>query len=135
VFLGCDAAIAIRPQGTGDKVYKVVGPCKLAGLQDATALLGPLPSPWRVQVFVPASSHVVYQFYNEQTEEVTEDDPRLGPLGGQWERVHIERGNDHPLVCQFFRNQETGEIIDWDPRMDRVILEASGVKLEDILLS
>jgi hypothetical protein len=113
----------------------VIGPCAFSDLLDAKAFLGPLPSPWRVQVFTPPSSHIVYRFYNNETDYLVGEDPRLGPLVG-WERVDdIARGNEHPLVCQFYRNLETGEVVDWDPRMEREALERRGVELEDIILS
>ncbi|KAJ8069679.1 hypothetical protein OCU04_000107 [Sclerotinia nivalis] len=121
VFLGCDPPMVLRPRADG--AFELVGYCFVYGLNDATSLLGPLPSPWQVQLRRHQNSmfREVYRFFNPATGEVTASDPRLesDPV---WERVEIESlgrdlGPDDPTICDFFRNKKTGIIINYDPRL------------------
>jgi hypothetical protein len=73
-----------------------------------------------------------YRFYNSDAETTTLEDPRLGPLPPCWERTEIGRAldGDDPLHCDFFRNTGTGEVINYDPRLEPDALRERGVKLE-----
>lgn len=52
VILGTDQPMILRPRpnSSPSPSYTLLGESYIPGLQDATALLGPLPSSWRVQV-------------------------------------------------------------------------------------
>ncbi|KLU92613.1 hypothetical protein MAPG_11558 [Magnaporthiopsis poae ATCC 64411] len=139
---GCDPPVVLRPRPDG--TFQLVGYCFVYGLHDATALLGPLPHPWQVQLWRYEKSmfREVYRFFNPDTGEVTADDPRLEP-DPVWERVGAESlgrdlGPDDPAICEFFRNTETGEVVDYDPRLLPEALEkmlrTNGKKLETFAL-
>jgi hypothetical protein len=76
-----------------------------------------------------------YRFYNRDTKELVQEDPRLeGTNLGNWERFDHEPEPDDPPVFDYFRHKETGEVINSDPRMLPKALEARGVKLESFML-
>jgi hypothetical protein len=138
IFLGCDMPLVLRPQADG--TFVLVGNAFVYGLHDAAALLGSLPTPWRVQTFHHAdqTSRTVYKFFNPETGELTKEDPRLEPHA-LWERVQLEDFSraftgDDPQVCDFFRNKISGEILDSDPRLLPDALTQRGVKLETFTL-
>ncbi|KAG8164356.1 hypothetical protein KVR01_006274 [Diaporthe batatas] len=131
VFLGCDSPIILRQQSDG--TYQVVGEAFVYALLDAQALLGPLPEPW-FPVQKSSMGRPLYWFLNRETGEMTQNDPRLGPLIG-WERLDVEMGADDPRTCQKYRNIETGQVINFDPRMSLDTLKARGVKLRTFALS
>lgn len=138
IFLGCDPPMVLRPEPEGR--FQLVGSSFVYGLNDATALLGPIPKPWKVQLFRYRKSmfREVYSFFNPDTGEVTAEDPRLrgDPV---WKRVHVEDIGrdltpDDPTICDFFRNEKTGLVMDSDPRLLpdalKEVLQAQGKKLE-----
>lgn len=165
VLLGCDTPVILRPQPRlqpqpspqseisgfeertsqlprpsppgEDTEFLFVGPCFVYGLDDANGLLGPLPKPWRVQVFTDESGlRSIYKFLNPDTGVLSEEDPRLPPLDGdKWERApRGRRTGDDPITFQRFRNKLTGEVVNYDPRMDRDALEARGVRIREFNL-
>jgi len=120
---------------TAHGMYHVVGTALVYGLHDATSVLGPLPRPWTVRVHLDSVGDTTLQrFFNETTEELTEDDPRLEPLRG-WERLETDRTGDDPEIFQKFKNLSTGEIINFDPRMSPDELKSRGVALRAFQLS
>ena len=62
------------------------------------------------------------------------DDPRLESLPGNWERAMYERHADDPAILERFKNSETGEIVNYDPRLSPQALEARCVELQLIKL-
>lgn len=139
IFLGCDRPLVLRPLPNG--TFLLVGDSFVYGLHDATALLGPLPSPWRIRVHNHPEHdwRHVYQFFNSDTGISTPEDPRLDPVDDRWERVNFEdlgRGltGDDPEICDFFRNKVTQEIMDSDPRYLPEALRDRGVQLEEFIL-
>lgn len=121
VFLGCDPPVILRPQSDG--TYQLVGYCFVYGLHDSTALLGNLPKPWKAQVRrqVTTMFRENYQFFNEETGELTDEDPRLKPHA-DWKRVKPDQlgrelDSDDPVICDFFKNVRTGEVMNSDPRL------------------
>lgn len=133
VFLGCESPIVLRPQGGGS--YKVMGECYIHGLGDGIALLGPLPNPWIVQVF----DHIHglannFCFFNKDTGEKTNEDPRLQPLSEEWVRIQIERTFDDPVFFDSFKHKVTGKVIKSDPRLRPVALRTRGVDLREFSL-
>ncbi|KAK3956645.1 heterokaryon incompatibility protein-domain-containing protein [Pseudoneurospora amorphoporcata] len=126
-----------RPSPPEDTGFLFVGPCSVYGIDNANGLLGPLPKPWRVQAFRDGSGlSCVYKFFNPNTGVLADEDPRLPPLdGNKWERVSRgERTGDDPFTFQRFRNKLTGEVINYDPRMDRDALEGQGIPIRDFNL-
>lgn len=62
-----------------------------------------------------------YQFFNEETGELTDEDPRLKPHV-DWKRVKPDQlgrelDSDDPVICDFFKNVRTGEVMNSDPRL------------------
>ncbi|KAL8365197.1 hypothetical protein RB595_004145 [Gaeumannomyces hyphopodioides] len=166
VLLGCDSPVLLRPTkilatpetdtGSGSSsreqrqhcYYTVMGECFIHGLQDAAALLGPLPEPWRVELTAGHGNRLSVWFVNHGKTAATtttadpvrtREDPRLMkvPLPGAWERLRGRRGSgeqdgdgeeaDDPEMFDYFRNRDTGEVVNSDPRMMPEALEARGV--------
>jgi hypothetical protein len=128
VFLGTPNAVVLRPSGRGPDHFSVVGECFVYGLHDAIPLLGPLPHPWRgIAAWVHGDRRVV-RFLNTETKEKTMEDPRLEP-SPEWERIDKKLDKDDPTLYDFFKHKGTGEIINYEPRLEPDKLEAKGVKL------
>ena len=127
VLLGSSAPVVLPPTPHG---YHVIGDCYLHGLNDATALLGPLPKPWRVILIRITAYSYRYVYFNSETREQTIQDPRLPPLGQEWEHVPSTRTKDDPKVYERFRNLGTGEVLNSDPRLRAEALEERGVGVE-----
>jgi hypothetical protein len=77
-------------------------------------------------------------FVNDDTGEVTREDPRLEPHPA-WKRVGLdeigrEPTGDDPEVWDYFRNKNTGELMNHDPRLLPEALEARGVPLTQFAL-
>ncbi|KAH7149237.1 heterokaryon incompatibility protein-domain-containing protein [Dactylonectria estremocensis] len=139
VILGCDRPLILRPNPDG--TYQFLSHAFVYDLQDSQALLGPLPSPWRVQVYEhPQQEFRNYnQYFNHETKKLTPEDPRLGPLS-DWERIPLDRlgrdlTGDDPEVMDFFKNLKDGRIVNSDPRLSPDALEKMGVKLEAFVLT
>jgi hypothetical protein len=116
-------------RGASGRAYSVVGEGLVYGFHDAICLLGPLPKPWDVRLALDLTGEAtLYRFYNTETGQSTEEDPRLCPLQG-WERLHSDRTADDPEIFQAFRNLSTGDIINSDPRMSEDALRSKGVPL------
>jgi hypothetical protein len=60
----------------------------------------------------------------------TVEDPRLGPLPHGWWRENYERLVGDPEIFQKFRNIDTGEVVNYDPRLSPETLELAGVALQ-----
>lgn len=121
----------LREQGDG--TYKLVGTCYLHGISDGVTLLGQLPSPWRVQRMLDsAQQFMICKFYNPETDVLSQEDPRLGPLDDDWERLPDRDATaDDPQIFQEFRNKTTGQILKSDPRLAPEALRARGIRLEE----
>ncbi|KLU88072.1 hypothetical protein MAPG_07059 [Magnaporthiopsis poae ATCC 64411] len=144
VLLGCDSPMILRP-GKEPGQFLVVSKCYFIDLEDANALLGPLPGEgrWRTAVLRDSETGgVAAQFLDSATGLRTDEDPRLPPLPPPWEAVdnvaaakRLERTLDDPFVFRRFRNKETGEVVNSDPRMLPDALRARGVPLEFFTLA
>lgn len=138
VFLGCDFPVLLRP--LENNTWKYISDCYVWDLESSKGLLGPLPSPWELQLFYdPADESRSYiRYLNTVTSEMTEEDPRLGPIEG-WQRISRwdlgrDLNGDDPFVCDFFKNVEDGRIVDSDPRLEPEALKERGVPLETFVL-
>jgi len=79
VFLGCLSTILLRQ--TGDDAYQVVGESYMPGVNNGEALLGPLPEYLRpVHHYDEDAKGYRAAFWNEHTEQVQFQDPRLDEL-------------------------------------------------------
>ncbi|KAL9072263.1 MAG: hypothetical protein Q9157_005173 [Trypethelium eluteriae] len=139
VLLGCDSPVLLRKQ-PGQR-YKVIGECFVHGLNDASALLGPLPKPWNVTINCGFGGHLLQwaggrktlRFFNSKTGAYTYEEPRLPPLG-VWDRIDHTPGPNVPEIYEYFRHKKTGEVMDSDPRLLPEALKSRGVQLETFSL-
>lgn len=125
ILLGCSNPVVLRPEKAG---YSVVGESFIYGLGDAIKLLGPLPEPWRVTSKTLGLETLNF-YLNPRTMETSCEDPRLEPLGG-WVRFDREPDGDDPIDFAFCEHQETGIVVNYDPRLEPEMLEKMGVQLE-----
>ena len=124
--------MVLRQSSSGS--FEVVEECYVHGLADVVGLLGPLPHRWKTIIKADALGRPIQCFINLSNGEETLDDPRLEPLLSNWERVTYERGADDTTMFERFRNLETGEIVNYDPRLSPKALEARAVKLQSFRL-
>lgn len=127
VFLASQNPIILRPNERSPGHFSVIGECFVYGLHDAMPLLGPLPQPWRGVAAWMHGDRRVIRFFNPETQEKTMEDPRLEPLP-EWERIEKEIDKDDPTLYDFFRHVGTGELINYDPRLDPDKLKAKGIE-------
>lgn len=121
----------LRP--TTDGLFQVVGESYLHGMTNGEALVGPLPYPWKLKIRkVSGRKEPLYS--NPDTGTQTSEDPRLGDLPLDWEKVERERTRDDPVIFAPYRNKRTGEEINSDPRLLPEALLARGVNLEKFRL-
>ena len=132
ILLGCNSAMVLRPFfRRSQSGFSVIGECYIHGLDDAVALLETLPSTFRVQLGKRTPGHAVeHQFMNLETKEITKEDPRLPPLPAGWRQVDREQTSDDPEVLLHFENKETGQTINYDPRLSDTALESRGLQLQ-----
>ncbi|CAM1511935.1 Fc.00g094480.m01.CDS01 [Cosmosporella sp. VM-42] len=132
-ILGCSALVILRP-GTGG-TFQVVGSCYLHGFCNAEAFLGPLPGAWSIQYKPDFHGAQIPSFYNKETEEETEQDPRLDKLPPEWEPVQADRTRDDPTLVKWFRNNITRETMNSDPRMLPEALKSRNISLQTFRLA
>jgi len=102
---------------------------------DGESLLGPLPYPWEHRAMeVPGLYRYQPMYWNSITGITTRNDPRLGDLSPEWERLDQTWTPDDPMLFAPHRNKVTGNSINSDPRMLPEALTARGVKLETFCL-
>jgi len=126
VLLGRQGLVLLRP--TASNNFQIIGTCYVHGLTDAVGLLGPLPPSVTLKIGEDGRRWI-YRFFNSSTGSLTEEDPRLPPLSSGWERFEKDWTSDEPQLCAWFRNKETGEEMDSDPRMLPEALKTRGVPL------
>ncbi|KAI3326744.1 HET-domain-containing protein [Xylariaceae sp. AK1471] len=128
IILGAYSPIALRP--TSSSLFQVIGECYIHGLEDAKAILGPLPSHMRAIIKGDAHGSPTLRFLDLRSGVETLEDPRLDPLAPSWVRAPYERLPGDPAIFEKFTNLETGEMINYDPRLSPDALEARGIELE-----
>ncbi|EXM16651.1 hypothetical protein V3481_018391 [Fusarium oxysporum f. sp. vasinfectum] len=131
-FLGCKVLVILRPWTGG--CFEVVGSCYLHGFTSAEAFLGPLPAPWVMQYKPDSCGVQTPYFFNKDTKEAVQQDPRLGELPVLWEAIQKDRTKDDPQFLSLFRNSLTGELMNSDPRMLPEALRDRGVRLQSFKL-
>lgn len=134
VVLGLGTPLLLRPKRGGN--FQVVGNCYIPGLNDAKALLGPLPGGWSVQWRPPKNDRrvILPVFLNSEIQSLSEADPRLNDLPHDWEKFEREWEYGDPANAKWFKNTKTGEILNSDPRMHPEALKARGVDVREIEL-
>jgi hypothetical protein len=70
------------------------------------------------------------RFVDRWSNTETLEDPRLDSLPPKWVRAPYERLPGDPAIFEKFKNMETDEIINYDPRMSLDALKARGIELE-----
>ena len=133
ILLGCNTPMILRPiRREAQSGYTVVGECYVHGLDDAVTLLGPLPFNVTVQFDMTRQGFAIAHTYrNIETKKTTKEDPRLPPLPTGWCRIDRDRTPDDPELFQCYGNTETGEELNYDPRMSADALESRGIQLQD----
>ncbi|KAK2023484.1 HET-domain-containing protein [Colletotrichum zoysiae] len=142
VLLGCPSPLLVRGEevsGSGSgggtpRRFRVVGATYTHGLMDTEALLGALPDGWRARMSREAGFFDSMHFFSAETDAVTKEDPRLGDDPAEWERIEAVRTGDDPWNFARYRNRKTREVINSDPRLAAVALEARGVKVDKFCL-
>jgi len=116
-------------------MFQVVGECYIYGIMDGESLLGPMPAPWKVRLASIKGSGISYpRYWNTAINAMSREDPRLGDLPTEWERIKQRRTADDPIFFAPHRNKLTGETINSDPRMLPENLRARGVDLQTFQL-
>lgn len=133
LLLGTYAPVVLRETPSGS--YQVVGECYVHGLDDAIGLLGPLPKGWKAIIRGDALGRPNQRFTDPRSNTEVVEDPRLESLPANWERATYERLEDDPAIFEKFRNLETGELVNYDPRMSPKALEVRGVELQSFRLT
>ncbi|KAJ4361876.1 hypothetical protein N0V83_010817 [Neocucurbitaria cava] len=132
--LGLGTPLLLRPKRGGS--FQVVGDCYIPGLNDAKALLGPLPGGWSVQWLAPLNDRRdrLPVLFNSETENLSEEDPRLADLPHDWEEFEREWEYGDARNAKWFKNTKTGRILNSDPRMHPEALKPRGVSVREIEL-
>ncbi|KAK5661140.1 hypothetical protein OQA88_11030 [Cercophora sp. LCS_1] len=134
VILGCDLPLLIRPVNETEDKFRVVGVCFVPGLMDGESLLGPLPGNWRLQMIFRGGFYSPTYTDTSLAEIMQTEDPRLGSLDPNWVAIPRDRTQDDPYFFSSFRDENTGRVINSDPRLLPNALKQRGVVLEDFVL-
>ncbi|KAI1768943.1 heterokaryon incompatibility protein-domain-containing protein [Hypoxylon sp. FL1150] len=133
--LGCDTPLLFRETPNSvDHDFEVVGGAFVPGTMHAELLLGPMPPDFSISYLSDRNGYATPWYINSITGERQRDDPRLGRVPQGWERLPMERTREDPRNFVRFLNKETGEVVNWDPRLAPDVLVARGVKLEKFRL-
>ncbi|KAI9687976.1 MAG: hypothetical protein M1820_010374 [Bogoriella megaspora] len=123
VLLGCAFPMVLR--ANSNDTYQVIGPAYISGSMDAQAVLGPLELPWKAHFMQDTTTgDFLLRFLNTETSVISAEDPRLGPLPEGW----TESEGKH------WKNMESGETVDTDPRWSVEELRRRGCDLRPFLL-
>lgn len=132
--LGSRKMVILRPRGAAN-TYEVVGETYVHGFMDGEALLQPLQAPWRLLYKANSTGQWYATFANSTAGEITQLDPRLGPLPAEWEQVSdgATRAPDDQTVTRF-RHKVSGDVIDSYPQLLPGPLQQRGIGLEEVRL-
>ncbi|KAI2607991.1 HET-domain-containing protein [Hypoxylon sp. NC1633] len=134
VILGCYVPMILRRTPAGE--YEVVGDCYVLGIMEGEAVLGSLPPPWKAIIKPNIYAHHRLHYINKDTGDSSGDDPRLDeiPIPPEWEPMEWKTTRADPYYCRMFRNKETGEVINSDPRLFPEALVERGIPVKTITL-
>ena len=96
-------------------------------------LLGSMPPSWKVRMQYTDLSYCVPQ-YIDASENTTFEDPRLGTVPVDWEKLDVVKTRNDPEISAAFKNKNTGEVSNSDPRMFPEALKAKGVNVVSLKL-
>jgi hypothetical protein len=102
-------------------------------MMQGEALLGPLPAYHRLGIMSDLQRGFEVFCFNIKTDRLTKD-PRLEPWSASWEPLETIRDATDPMFFKKWRNIETGEVINSDPRLTVEALRARGVDLTEFKL-
>ncbi|KUJ13698.1 HET-domain-containing protein [Mollisia scopiformis] len=132
ILLGSNLPTILRPDATSTR-FNIVGHSYIHGLMNGEALLGPVSRPWRSKRRMNWRGVWEACFEHEKTEQLLDvaEDPRLYSVPDEWERLE----NDDPHHIQKWKNTQTGEIINSDPRLLPDALVERGVMLQMFIIT
>ncbi|GIZ41074.1 hypothetical protein CKM354_000439000 [Cercospora kikuchii] len=131
VLLGLSTPLILRPVIGSSDTFRIIGWCYVHGQMDSEALLGSLPTGWRVeQHFLERRQFPMYT--NDDLRRMQREDPRLADveLDRSWRRIPIAKMHlnaDDPVAVDCFEHEVTKEVVNYDPRMTKEALEKRGV--------
>lgn len=132
VLLGFDAPVILRSQANGH--YAIIGEAYVHGLMNGEAILGPIPTGWRVQSDRSKQGLMIQTFTQEQSPaEPTCEDPRLGPLPAGWEITCTEMLQS-PSFKKLFKSPDEIIHAENDPRVLPKALALRGIKIQKFQL-
>ena len=137
VLLGSNTPVVLRPES--NRRFGVIGSCYVHGLMHGEGVLGRFPPGWK-GIFLMDENGLDRPCYccgdsdSPGDTVTTEEDPRLGPVPRPFERVESQRTLDDPTNFVRFRNSQTGEVINYDPRLTLEALRERGVHVESFQL-
>ncbi len=118
VVMGCHSPLVLHAQENGR--YKIVGECFVQGLMDGEAFLGRIPDTHeRVIMSESMSRRSLVVYGNRKTEELSFQDPRLGPPAEHW-------------IANRFTRESDASANQLDPRLTAEALKVRGVDLQSI---
>jgi hypothetical protein len=125
----------LRPaEGT----YRVVGSCFVQGLMNGEAILGPIGDQYHIIAVEDSMERniLVPRYVDNVTGARHVEDPRLAnvPLPLEWQQIQWERSSGDPMHCNKFQNKNTGEVINYDPRLLPTALKERGIDVEKLTL-
>jgi hypothetical protein len=136
VILGCGFPVFLRPSTaleTPDMVaYQVVGPAYVEHIKNSEPLLGSLPSGSERHLDWDMNGLKVLGFTDVKSGNVVYDDPRLGPLPGDWE--FAKKYEPRSVEQRMYKNKTTGEVTWRDPRTTSEELRKRGTPIQEIVL-
>ncbi|KAI1120293.1 heterokaryon incompatibility protein-domain-containing protein [Nemania abortiva] len=136
VILGCDTPLLLRH--VAKDRYIVIGDSYLHGAMDGEVLLGQLSDEYRINArsHFSHASEMVPSYIHKDTGLEQREDPRLEkmPLQRGWEPIEWEWSRDDPVHCCKFRNRDTGEVFNSDPRLFPEALRERGILIQQITL-
>ncbi|KAN0117738.1 HET domain containing protein [Hyaloscypha variabilis] len=135
IVLGCDTPIILREVPSNQ--YKVVCDCYLHGFMDGEAILGELKSAWRIEIEKEETRKTwTPRYFSTETALECYSDPRLIeiPFTQGWEPLKGVQTNDDPIICTSFRHRESGEVINYDPRLTPEALKCRGISIKTLTI-
>ncbi|KAI6082162.1 heterokaryon incompatibility protein-domain-containing protein [Hypoxylon rubiginosum] len=123
VILGCDAPLVLRRVDAA--AYRIMGSCYHPEYANREALLGKLPTGWKV-----LSEGGVQWYVNDEQKTESLHDPRLGQLPPGWKERKLSSGGLGWVSDRYDHN----DLITFDPRLEADALKARGVPLQQITL-
>lgn len=124
VVLGCQVPLILRQNDDGE--FAIVGHGYVQGYMEGEALLGRLPSGWRV-VYQDVVENGMW-FDHEDAPSYTRRDPRAGELPSGWRESRYQDGQ------QCWLDTSTREYSWPDPRQTVNSLQARGIHVRHLIL-